>query len=61
MLKRLRQWWNKPKPKMHSGKCDRCDKPFIIWLDGSGLYCWDHYVETWAEFRFGEDRYGKGS
>ena len=45
------QHWLWPKPKLHSGKCDKCDKQFVIWLDRSGLYCWDHYIEVTAKHR----------
>lgn len=47
---RIWNWWFPPKPKMHSGKCDLCDKYGMIWLcsgkDGDQILCWEHYVEA---------------
>jgi hypothetical protein len=48
---RLWNWWTKKEPKMHSGKCDLCDKYGMVWLDGWGIFCWDHYCEVMKHFR----------
>ena len=53
---RIWSWWNKPKDKMHSGKCDLCDNQGIIWLDGRNILCWDHYCEEMQRIRKEVDR-----
>jgi hypothetical protein len=31
--------------KTLNGKCDRCDEYGMIWLDGAGIFCWQHYCD----------------
>lgn len=42
----------KPPPKMHSGKCDRCDEQFLVWLGDGKLLCWEHYCDEMQKGRF---------
>jgi hypothetical protein len=50
-------WWpfkKKAERKMHNGKCDLCDEHCLVWLDGEGLFCWDHYIERMQQLRDGK-------
>jgi len=31
--------------RLHNGACDLCKEYGIVWLDGVGILCWEHYGE----------------